>query len=579
MIPTLFFSQSLDPLVDRLVEEWEASMLRPMQLQTILVPNGGVRQWLLLEIAKRKGIAMGLRVLEPGQFFPSSKSSLDLFCSVYDALPAQAALVSYLDGKPKRRLELTAQLASLFAKYEQYGPLLKTDDWQTELFHTLVKPQDTPITEPIFCFGIDFLTPLQWKALSTAPALSLFLFSPCTEFWEDLCSDRERKAWQKRNKKITIPREGPRHLANWGRLGRITLKTLDDFAAEELYTPVEPTSLLKQIQVDLLLFQETKDPKQDDSIAVLQTGSSRLAEIEALKEEILRLDVPYHEISVLAPDLEPYIPLIKYVFGEEIPYRIEKMESSQSSFKQGLLRLLKLGSGRWSAEDILSLFETPSFYRKKGWDAEVLETFRSWIETIQIDWGLNDAHQRTVLQDTLGALETAGHFSWETGLDRLLETLVYLKPMQINPDLFEEFLEALTELQTLCVTGTKTLSEWADTLQKAEGWFKADSDEDTNAQTHFHNLLLEMRQSAHLTQFPFEVVHHFLTKPCYSQCNGAQLHAVRFAPLEEGAILPARALFLIGMDEMSFPRVALRSSLDLLQGKIPSQKDFDRYTF
>ncbi|MBX7067148.1 MAG: exodeoxyribonuclease V subunit gamma [Parachlamydiales bacterium] len=589
----LFLSQQLDFLVDPLIQELDLNR-DPMRLQTILVPNGGIRQWLLLEIAKRKGIAMGLKIIEPQQLFPSSRTPLEKYCSIYTALGNGQVpeLIGYLEGKKKRRLELTGQLASLFTKYEQNPSLLNKDDWQTEMIQELASPQEFAISEPIICFAIDYLPPLYWQSLLNAPALSIYQFSPCIEFWEDICSDKERKSlnryWKKRGAKQEkresldgYLRQRPRNLANWGKLGRLTLRGLNDLELEECYFPLEPTTLLTQIQYDLLTFEETKEPKIDPSIQILQTGSSKLAEIEALKEEILRIDIPYGEISVLAPDIEPYVPLIEYVFGDGIPFRISKIDSSkQSSFKQGLLRLMQLGSGRWEAEEILSLFETPSFYRKKGWDAETLERFRGWIENAKIEWGIDASHRKSVLKETLGEIEDASGRSWEKGLDALLDALIYLKPMQINPDLFEELLSTLFELQALNLKGEKTLVEWAEVLQKtADTFLLAESDEDAIVKMRFSNLMLQMRKNSDPTKFPLDIARHFLSTPAYGQINGSKLHAVRFSSIEEGSMIPARALFLIGMDEMSFPRIEMPSSLDLLKGKIPSQGDYDRYAF
>lgn len=564
----IHFSQRIDLLVDPLIEELR-SHPDPMHVQTILVPNGLVKQWLLLEIAKRTGIAMGMKILEPNQLFPPSSTPLQRFCSLFTAIGKNAELISYIDGKKKRRLELTNQLCSLFAKYEQHASLLNTpNDWQMQLF---AAPPEFETQEHLICFGIDYLP------LFETPSLSIYQFSPCTEFWEDIFSDRERKYWQRKGVVDIYMREGPRNLANWGKLGRIALKRWDDFELEEHYASIEPTTNLKQIQYDLLHFQETKEPKTDSSIQILQTGSSRLAEIEALREEILRLDVPFQDISVLAPDIEPYVPLIEFVFGDDIPFRIHGIDSSaESSFKHGLLRLLQLN--RWEAEEILALIETPSFYRKKGWDAETLETFREWIENVKIEWGIDSDHRTSILQQTLGAVKSQSERSWEKGLDALLEKIVYLKPMQVNPDLFEELLSTLLALKNLDLKGEKTLPEWADAIQKAADEFLIADAEDL-AQSKAANLLLEMRKSTDLEKYPIDIPMHFLSAPSYGQMNGSKLHAVRFAPISEGAMLPAKALFLIGMDEMSFPRVETPSSLDLLRGKIPSKGDFDRYAF
>ncbi len=591
MIPKLFLSQTLDPLVDLFIEEIAA--IDPMETRTVLVPNGAVKQWLLLELAKRKGIAMGLKIVVPNELFPQAASSLERLSSLYSALATskEPELISYFQGKKKRIFNLSLQLHSLFHKYGQYRSLLGFENtWQHELFRNIYSPPDVQILEPVICFGIDALPPLHWETLFKAPSLSVYLFSPCVEFWEDLCTDRERKtlsrAWnqslkRKKGALDSFLHEGPRNLANWGKWGRETLRLFDDF--EPAYTLFEPTSLLKQIQYDLLTFQETQAPKIDSSIRVLLTGSSRLREVEALRDEILRINIPYSDISVLAPDIEPYVPFIDYVFGDEIPYRISGFDvGSKSSFRQGLIRLLNLSRGRWDVDDALTLFETPAFYRKRGWDAEVLETFRKWIASAKIRFGMDQKHRSQILKEHLGEREIDDDGTWEKGLDALLDALIFLKPMQMNPDLFEELVSAFFALKELDLRGEKTLFDWAKGLEYAADTFLLRDDEDEAdmaAYSQFRTLILEMKKISDARAFPLEVVQHFLIRPCISQIFATKLHAVRFAPIDEGALLPAKALFLIGMDEMSFPRSESASSLDLLKGKTPKRADQDRYRF
>lgn len=595
MIPKLFLSQRLDFLVEKFIEQMSFSSEDSMKTQCVVVPNSQVRQWLLLEIAKKRGIAMGLKVVEIEQLLPQTKSSLQIFCEIYSALSVtqEPEVVSYLAGKKKRIFDLASQLSGLFFQYSHYESMLKGEkSWQLDLFRKCNISQKGQIDEPIICFGIDYLPLIYWEGLMRAPAISFYLFSPCSEYWEDLCTDRERKAihrnWKKRGAQDQrldaldhYLREGPRNLANWGKLGTITLNRFHEAESEDCHMLAQPVTLLQQIQSDLLAFQETKEPKIDDSIRVLQVGSSRLREIEVLREEILSLEIPYHEISVLAPDIEPYVPLIEYVFGHEIPFRISGVDiSSQSSFKQGLLRLLTLGSGRWDKEAILSLFETPSFYRKKGWDQEVLDTFRSWISSVGINWGLDDQHRKEINPDILKDRPFDG--TWEKGLNALLDALIYLKPLQISPDLFEEFMVTLSELKELELKGEKTLCDWGISLEKAAFTFlQSDpSDEaDMTEQSKLRKMVLEMKKITSSDLYPFEVVKHFLGSSSLGQMHASKLHAIRFSPIQEGAMIPAKAVFILGMDEMSFPRVETPSSLDHLLGKIPKRADFDRYLF
>ena len=93
----------------------------------------------------------------------------------------------------------------------------------------LSEPIKEPHKDPIHCFGFDFIPPIYWKFLSGFPDLSAYLFSPCAHYWDDLCTDRERKGWNVYWKKKGMSEElrnewqdywceAPPLLANWGRL-------------------------------------------------------------------------------------------------------------------------------------------------------------------------------------------------------------------------------------------------------------------------------------------------------------------------------------------------------------------------
>ena len=564
---------------------------------------------------------MGCEVIEVDPFlnqifytFKNVPSPLEQFCLIYNALSKSEDpdLQRYLKGKGRRVLELTDQLNSYFSTYGRSGAHLfdissETINWQ----HSILKeifvqgPWKLPSqleklckgdlpSNPVYCFGVDF-TPL-WSLIFAIPNIEIFLFSPCQDFWEDLCSYRERKKMVQYLKKRGVSeeissemdsylREGPQLLANLGKVGRKTLKILNsyDLNIEEIYPEIPRSSLLKSLQSDLLNFKNCENLQKDGSIQVFLTGSSPLKEIECLRDEILKLQIPFHEIVVLSPNIEPFVPLIEFVFEGLIPYRISGFDiSSQSSFKQGLDRILSLSSSRWSKEDILTLFETPSFYRKKGWDEGQIEIFEKWIESASIHWGIDYNHRNEILVNTLGEGNFEDHGSWEKGLDSLLDTLIYLRPRQVNPDQFKELLSALLTLQELSLRGEKTMPLWADCLEKiAEEFLFVDgsSEADSAAQSGFIQFIQDLRKCRVEETFSLPVIQSLMNRPCYGQIHGSHLHAVQFSPIDQGSLLPAKALFLIGMDEESFPRSQNGSSLDLLKGKGLGRADEDRYLF
>ncbi|OGN64245.1 MAG: hypothetical protein A3E80_01065 [Chlamydiae bacterium RIFCSPHIGHO2_12_FULL_49_9] len=641
--PSLFLSHRLDALVDLFVEQLANA---PLQSQIVLVPNGLIKQWLFIEVAKRRTIAMGLKLLTIREAIPLlfgerettafSPNFLEMFCLLYTELTnsKDPDLLSYLGTSQKRLYDLAEQLSSLFFLYGQFGkdllsPGREAKTWQESILETLfikgkwrlpAQLESKPSSGQFHCFGIDFLSPLFWQQLFRCSSLSVYLFSPCQEFWEDLQTDRDRKRinryWKKRGASSSrieeldaYLREGPPLLLNWGKLGRATLKVFyeKDLQIEEGYPDLKGSTLLKMVQGDLLYFQTQKEirrlPDGDESIRVSMTGSSRLREVEVLRDSILILvherKASFSEISILAPDIELYAPLIEFVFSDpkcSIPYRIFGLDiGPQSSYLQGISRLVNLGLGRWDSEDVLALFENSSFSRKQKWTGDDFERFREWVEKARVRWGIDPLHRRKVLEEIFGDKDSLiDEGSWEQGIDRLLNFLVFLfeedSPLQINSTELEQFIALfqglqndLKEMQT-----PRALSEWALFLETiAAKYLSVDlSDEADQAGIQsFRQFLQELRRAdSRLEQksFPFALIQRLFLRPCANQIHASHLHAVRVAPLDEGAALPARAVFLIGMDEESFPKGDAPSSLDLLRGNgefIPGNLEKGRYLF
>lgn len=587
----------------------------------ILVPNGALKQWLLQQMASyssAQGVA-GYKILtlkEALSFLLPKKlpipSSVQLFLMIYRELAQSenSDLCSYLKENTKRIVELSDHLTDLFLQYGQYGGKVFEEsnqeaDWQTSLFRRLfikgdfrlpfqVLPEtNPPFSDPVHCFGFDFLPSLFIQFFCRMASVSFYLFSPCMHYWDDLCTNRERKGWNRYWKKKGMPLElrkqwqdywceAPPLLANWGRMGRETLKILDQFDLEinEDYSlpSYQRDSLLSRIQSDLLAFGQnlgSRDPlPNDSSIQIFLAGSSRLREVENLREVILKLIekeglVPSN-ISVFSPDIESYAPFIEFVFTD-IPYRIFGASlGSKSFFFSGLYRLFSLAKGDWEAEDLLALFETASFYKKFHWNSERLEQFRQWFSEIPIT-----------------------SQGWEQLLTRFLYLSSTIKgPIEISDaDPLEDFIGTVVSLQEdLLPLGQKKmdLKLWAQTLEKlADKYLFCDlTDEADMAASSFLSGLIqslkEMEKAHPGIEFPLAPIQNLLKQKLQGQIHPSHLHAVRFSSLQSGSMMPNRALFLMGMDEESFPRLKLPSSLDLLSKEniyVPTSSDQDRYLF
>jgi len=594
----LFLSHRLDLLSSYLAKELAEERRGIFERLVILVPNRFLKQWLLIQIAEQsveQGVA-GCKVLtlhEALAVFFSPSSNTEIFCSVFKELTRcqNQEIASYLRRTDKRAVQLANRLTYLFTRYGSFCPSLfepkrKVDGWQEELIQSLfvagslrlfsqISPPPLP---PIHCFGFDYLPPSLWKSFNFS---SIYLFSPCAHYWEDLLTDRERRRigryWKQRGVS-EVKREEldeyltkvPPLLGNWGRPGRETLKILDAVVDEvvEDYRPssIDGNSNLGRLQKRLLEFHtdELISYPEDSSIQISKTGASLLKEIEHLRKCILELveerKIPFSDIHVFAPDIQPYVPLIQLVFSD-LPYRISEFEiGSKSFFYQGMQRLFQLG---FNTEDLMALFENPSFCKARGWDLDLLERIREWL------------------------------FESEDLEAQLLDQWIFLFPegrdLIHSADDLEKLIEAIQSLRSdlAMIAEPRSLTGWSQFLKPlVQKYFAIDSsnEADVAAWQFFEECMADLCRAdkdGHL--FPFAPIEALLERPIPGgQIHATHLHAIRFSSLDVGAIVPARALFFIGMGEENFPRSASDSSLDLLnREKIYrfDPVDRDRYLF
>lgn len=596
----LFLSHRLDLLAEYLAEEIAKDGLGVFVPRIIVVPNSSLKQWILIQIAnwtQAKGIAgcKAVTLQEATQTYLAPSSFTKIFFSLFYELADSHNLQirSYLDQSPRRIVELADCLAKLIVRYGNFCPSLfepdpTTKNWQKQLIQKLFVSGDLrlpvqmpPLADvPIHCFGFDYLPPALWRAFSFR---SIYLFSPCCHFWEDLCTDRERKklrrywklqgASEKRREELDeYLKNAPSLLANWGKGGREALKVLDSFVEEieEDYSPVanERNSSLSRLRARLLHFEIENSTRysEDSSIQIAKTGSSPLREIEHLRLSILRLMQEERllgsDIVVLAPDIQPYVSLIQFVFSD-LPYRISGLQiGSKSFFYQAMHRFFELN---FDAEDLMALFENPAFCKARGWDLGILEKIRGWL--------IDDKE-----------LEV-----------KLLDQFVYLLPEEgrrisnVSADVLEEFIEIYQSFRSDHATlqEPRTLTDWSKLLMSMmQKYFSVDlSDEaDAAAWSFFKESMKELTEAdSDARLVPFAPIQALLKRSIPGgQIHAAHLHAIRFGSIAEGSLTPVRALFLIGMDEESFPRRSSLSSLDLvrLEKVYPFDPvDQDRYLF
>lgn len=623
MNQVFFASHSLDCLVEELFSQLQAQRASIFARSTIAIAHSSMKQWLQFEICRRTDgrAILGL------EFAPWSQvvkkwlkpkiipTRLELSAALWAALPEQTSL------------HLVKELTFAFEEYCFYGfPKSVPEEalWQKKLFQEIFQsrgwstfPECAESTSEcsigsLHLFAIDYLPPAVQQLFFKVPDLCVYRFSPCAMYWEDLCSASERKKmlqrWeQKRVSKKSLEsldhmiRDTQPLLANWGMIGRSMLAGDAHIELKENYECREPESALDLLKLDLLLLQTRDQPLQiassDHSIQCVRVGSSPFREIKWLRQEISLLvsqGARFSEIRVYAPDLSLYVPIVEFYLGDPntpVPFQIEKVDlSRQSSFYQGIAQLFRCVKGRWEADEIATLFEMPAFRRKAKWQREEIQRFREWMKMAKIRWGLDAEHRKEVSDVKDVPMSDEG--SWSRGWDVLIDRWMYLNPEREEAlgwselELFERVYAAFQQIQKIIISWRqpKTLADWAREIGEfVDSTLSVDEQSETDplAKAAFDQFLDGLRKTATSfpsEMFPFSWVEMFFTSISKEE-GTSQVNAVRFSELETGAILPAKYVFLIGMDEEGFPRNVTVSSLYLPSKDSHRKGDFDRYVF
>ncbi|HEX2582541.1 MAG TPA: hypothetical protein VHL30_00300 [Chlamydiales bacterium] len=554
----------------------------------IVVPPGGLKEWLQMELC-RKGEKKAIVGLE----FIGWEMALSRLAGPLP-IPTRAEIRAAL-WKKLRKMDLVDHLAPFFGEYIHSGFPKEVPEealWQKELFEEIMHAHSwTTIPEalgkatarelgPLYLFGIDSLPTAVHRFFLQYRKLNVFRFSPTSMFWEDLYFSETVQPL----------------LSNWGSLGRKMLADATAFAAQEAEDyEMDPdvSTTLALLKVDFLLLEKQQFTPGDGSIRCLQTGASKLQEVQILRQEIeaaLSEGISPAEIRVYAPAIAAYAPLIEFCFGEEIPYRIRGVDVGRKSpFYQAIVHLFHCVKGRWEAEELLALFEKSAFYRKANWQRDQVKRLQQWVRQAKIRWGLDREHRRETTP-VEGAYSEAG--SWKEGLRSLLDSWIFLQPEKeealswLEMDLFEDFYQRFHSLRQTLFSWKqeRSLSQWADEIEtfiRSTLFWEESSVEDRAAERALASFLELLRKTAVQfpdAPFPFSFVETFFSSFASGEEGGSLLHAIRFASLEPGSLLPARAVFLLGMEEESFPRSSSSSSLRL-QPPQPSASEQDRYLF
>ncbi|WP_446009005.1 exodeoxyribonuclease V subunit gamma [Candidatus Electrothrix sp.] len=485
------------------------------------------------------------------------------------------------------------------------------------------------LPERLSIFGINALAPAYLEVIeriSEFVDIRIFHLSPCAQAWDDILSERllalKRQSWREQglDDLSTYFTAGNPLLASMGTVGQEFFSLLMANNPQEitLYQEPEGDTVLHRIQADILNLHDRggQGPGQDktplpadDSSIRFHCCHSPMREIQVLHDRLLDAfaadpALKPADILVMAPDITTYAPAVAGVFGSApparyIPWSIADQASRlEQPVIEGFLTLLELQESRFTAPDVMALLENQAILNRFGLAAEDVVLMRSAIMEAGVRWGLDQDHRR---EQGLG--DTQQH-TWDFGLDRLL--LGYLmgpldQPWQgilpcsgrvssQSPWLggLTGFIRAVQELRKKMKARYQP-SQWAGLLSSLLDDFLADDEENQEGVLILRRTIADFVEHCRLAGFEQElglpIIRHWFEAQLSESAGGQAFLAgrVTFCNMVPMRSVPFKVIWLLGMNDMDYPRTQRAPAFDLLsrQPRLGdrSRRDDDRYLF
>ncbi|AUI66589.1 MULTISPECIES: exodeoxyribonuclease V subunit gamma [Glaesserella] len=485
----------------------------------------------------------------------------------------------------------------------------------------LTNAEKARLPKRIFVFGISSLPHSQLavlKKFSEHCDIHLFFTNPSLAFW---ANDREDKILEKLALKQQLSEaeladlfaeQGNPLLTTWGKQAKEFLNLLIEEGIQDisLYDEFEDENLplLTQIKKAILYSEHQSDfnfIEQDNSIQI-HACHSKMREVEVLHNQLLWLfennpDLSPKDIIVMSADIDSYAPYINAVFSRyerndprSIPFTLSDQKISYiDPIIASFLQLLTIKENKFSAEEILDLFDISAIRENYQFSEQDIQTLREWIKSSGIRVGLNIENP-----------EWKNYNSWENGLNRLLlgTSLKAENNVWQNVLAFDEcyglaselagnlakFIDHLTAWHRF-ICQPQTLSHWKEKLDELITQLYHEDEQSIDAIFTLKqavSTLVEQIEQSHFEQaINIDVIAECLAAQLSEQRSNLNflVGKVNFCTLLPMRAIPFKVVCLLGMNEGEFPRQQTVNSFDLMQ--YASQKgdrarrDDDRYLF
>lgn len=601
----------------------------------ILIPSNHTKNFLIQHLTDSSDAFFGARFLSLAQgmehfiklsyqtsfSFPSFSSlSLHIESLLLNPTDDLYPLLSYLKNDKKKISALSRELSHIFLYYGVYGGKAleaweKKEGFQQTLWHKVTKIWDFPChilqkpPEPKFplhliVFNIPHIPTLYKNFLDTLSLnwqISYFFKSPTPNYWGDLLSDKaiaradlnfqseaiselERKDFE------SLATDTNSLLANFGSLSKKTFLWLSEKETHEFFIPPKNETALATLQKDIFSLSITEKLVPDNSLQIHE-AASRMREIEILLQNLVEVlkdgSVIPEEIIVLSKDLDLYFPFIQFIFEESsspLGYAISDLSALKTNpILKTVDRFFSLVDSRFDVETIEDLLFSEPILKKQKFSSPELSLFHTLVEEMNIQWGFNHEMKKEILE--IDGISERG--SWKFAFQEILESLAYSSSMEISK--FELLGNLIFFLENLFLDilslkkREETLANWIVILDELLNKYFDESEEITFILSEIHSFGTLAKNIDSL--FPFSSIHEVLKEIFAKKTSDrfySQKPVIQFSNLSEIVNINAKVIFLLGLDEDSFPGKKIVRSLNELKGRIgsdhlPENAEKDRF--
>lgn len=571
---------------------------------------------------------------------------LDLFRSEAFQSGAEFArvrevLAAYLGSGESADYQLAGQLADMFDQYLVYRPqwidawqqgrLLDLGDdeaWQADLWRFLDDGSQTAahrvalweqllaalpqaeLPQRFFVFGIATMAPMYLQLLQAlAQHCDVFVFAlnPSEHYWGNVI---EAAQILKGGDDVDLSQSGHPLLASLGKQGRDFFDFLSEIeheipVFEDAFGQAQ-SSALHRLQHDiqtLTMPSENSGANLSDGSIQIVAAHSPLRELQILKDCILATlqqhpDWQPHDIAVLTPNIEPYLPFIGAVFGQSqggaqaLPYSVSDVRiSRRQPLLHALERVADVLESRFEVDKVWPLLESEQVLARFDLSEDDLPLLHDTVGRLNVHWGLDETMRGG---DSL--------FTWQQALERVV--LGWMLPQggglwqnvsawhgDVNqmPVLsrFAAFVRTLADTRREWQRAAG-VAEWAERIRRLMAQLFAPQAGDQYAVQQFEQALAQWQQEAELAGFDGDLPQHTVLRHIGRFLNsesqaGFLRGGITFCSMVPMRSLPFKMLCLIGLNDGDFPRNTKAAAFDLI-AKHPqkgdrARRDDDRYLF